>query len=237
MKAKLIGLVSATAFACAVAAPAFAGGMTNWDFYTLLNSQGYNNESVGSTSDVFTQTPDSLFALSVSQMGSADAVSGDCEGSWCASTLDLWAKNGGTTNEQGLGLAGDPYGDGGEIFYPNGVYLDTQDVSGHVTSFTIGSVQGTSKSGESWEVQAWNGTAWATLGSGTGGGVVTLTGDFAAYDQFIISEPSSMLVNGSNDIVLMDMTTVPEPGTLALLAGGLLGCAFFVSRRRRARQS
>ena len=41
--------------------------------------------------------------------------------------------------------------------------------------------------------------------------------------------------DSNNNIVLMSVTTVPEPGTLALFAAGLLGCALFV--RRRARQS
>jgi len=238
MKTKLMGLLSGTALACAVAAaPAMAGGMTNWNFYSLLNNQGYNNTDIGSSYDSFAQGYESVQVDSVSQKGSS-AATDICAGAWCLSYLDLFAKNGGTAGEQGLGLAGDPYGNGGEIYYPNGIYVNTAGVSGHVTSFTLGSVQGNAKSGEGWAVLAANDTSsdWTLLGSGVGSNIVDFSNPaLADYTNFIIAEPNSDLVNGSNDIVLMSMTTVPEPGTLALFGAGLLGCAFFVSRRRRTR--
>lgn len=240
MKIKLIGFISATALALAAATPALATqlpGSTTWDFYTLLNNQGFNGETTGNTSDTFTQGSQSVYTLSVSQAGTTNATS-DCNSGWCASNLDLYAKNGGTPAEQGLGLASDPYGAGGEIYYPNGIYVDTSQTNGPVSSFTLGSVQGTSTSGENWTILGLNWTTlnWDTLGSGTGGGVVTFSSStLANYTGFIIAEPNANTVNGSNDIVLMSVTTVPEPGTLALLAFGLAAVGFAASRRRKAR--
>lgn len=238
MKTKLIGILSATALAWAAAgAPALAGTM-NWDFYTLLNNQGYNNQDIGSNNAYFQQGDQAMLTVSVSQQGSTEA-STNCIAGWCASNLDLWAKNAGTPSEQGLGLAQDPYGSGGEIYYPNGIAIES---SAQISSFTLGSVQGTTSSGESWAVLGLNFNTgnWDTLGSGmgtsNGSGVVTFSGsNLADYSLFIISQPNANLVNGSNDIVLMSATTVPEPGTLALLAAGLAALGFTVIRRRSAR--
>jgi hypothetical protein len=242
MKITLIGFISATALAWAIAAtPALAtvlpAGATTWDFYTLLNSQGYNGESTGNTADIFNQGGQSLFVESVSQAGSA-ASNGNCLANWCGSSLDLYAKNGGTPSEQGLGLSGDPYGNGGEIYYPNGILVTTEADPGDVSGFTMGSVQGTATSGENWAVLGFNYTTgnWDTLGSGSGGDIVNFDSSaLAHYNLFIISQPSPDLVNGSNDIVLMSMTTVPEPGTLTLLAVGLAAMGLAVSRRRKIR--
>jgi hypothetical protein len=78
-----------------------------------------------------------------------------------------------------------------------------------------------------------------TLGNGTGsesalGGPDTIR----SYSLTVVDTFSAGL--GSDPSYSVDTTVtqaVPEPGTLALLGGGLLGCAFVASRRRRARQS
>lgn len=239
MKTKLIGLVSATALGWAVAAaPALAGGML-WDFHALLTSQGHPSGDIGSNSDTFTQGSQSLEAIAVSQKGTTDATS-ECAFNWCLSTLDLYSKDGSGASEQGLGLSGDPLGGGGEIYYPNGIFLSTTGISGHIASIELGSLQGTSTSGESWEILGANNnsTSWSWVASGMGGNTATYSGaNLADYTYFIVEDPSGTLVNNSNDIVLMNVTTVPEPSALALFAAGLLGCALFINRRRRARQS
>ena len=147
--------------------------------------------------------------------------------------------------ETGLGLVPDPSKDN-EIFYPNGVGLTT--ASGYIWGLELGSVQ----TGESWQVLGCSNDSGCTtvLGQGIGGSsdsTVTLTGFAnAGYWGYVVDVPCA---NGDptcslgsttastdlpNNIVLMSVTTVPEPGTLALFAAGLLGCGLFL--RRRARQ-
>jgi hypothetical protein len=43
--------------------------------------------------------------------------------------------------------------------------------------------------------------------------------------------------NAALSIIDQRFSTVPEPGTLALFGGSLLGCALFVGRRRRSQQT
>ena len=143
-----------------------------------------------------------------------------------------------------------------EIGYPYGIALTTS--SGYISGLELGSVQ----NGESWQVLGCtDGLSPAAcsvldsgIGSGTGGSTVNVSGlgDFSGYIvdvpcQNSISNcnpgqvpgalPDPGSTDSSNNILLMSVTTVsnvPEPGTLALFAAGLLGCLFFV--RRRARQ-
>ena len=224
MKLKLAAVCSATLLAFAAAsAPAFAG-MMNWNFLTLAGNPAQPGASLMGTSYTFTQGSMSLTANSMTLSGS----------SWVMGTADLYAKNGGTADEDGLGLTGDPSG-AHEIYYPNGIELT--GFSGHISDVMIGSLQGTASNGESWAVFGSNdGTAWTELGSGMGG----LTENFNSaslmgYSDLIITDPSATPYLNSNDIVLMGVTTttVPEPGTLALFGAALLGCALFISRRRR----
>ena len=138
-----------------------------------------------------------------------------------------------------------------EITYPYGIAFRTS--SGYIGGFELGSVQ----SGESWQVlgcSSFSSTGCTVLASGIGGsasGTVTLTGlgSFAGYvvDTPCPNSDSSCnpgvvpggstytgTTNSSNNILVMSATTVPEPGTLALFAAGLLGGILLV--RRRARQ-
>lgn len=237
MNMRFAGLVSATVLACAAAAaPASATAIT-WDFFTLSGAPvTAPGTDLGSNVHVFTQGPQSVYAQSGINTGGSTWVP-------AATSVHLYAKyigapNNLTNDERGLGLSGDPYSTG-EIYNPYGIYLDLRGTTyGHATDVTIGSVQGTSTSGESWAV--WgsnNGIAWVNLGSGSGGTMVNFNASsLASYDQLIIADPSATRVNGSNDIVLMSVTTadVPEPATLGLLGLGLAGLGLGLGRRRKA---
>lgn len=237
MKLKLAAICSGTLLALAAAsAPAFAGQM-NWDFYTLTGSPTQPGTQLGLT-DSWMQGGQTLGATSYTSPGGCTVADGSgC--TWQAGTEDLYAKNGGSTAEQGLGLINDPSGSN-EIYYPNGIMV-TLPTGTYATDVMIGSLQGTAQNGEAWAVYgSTDGNTWTLLGNGMGG----LTENFnspslAGYSDLIISDPSWSPYVNSNDNVLMSITTntVPEPGTLALFAAGLLGCALFVGRRRRARQS
>lgn len=215
----------------AAAAPAFAGPLM-WNFYSLGGSPT-SNKNLGVTSTTFTQGTESLTTTSMMWNSSTST--------WGSGNGDLVIKAGGSAEEEGMGLSNDPYPIGSstsndEIAYPNGI--EVSGFSGHVSDVMIGSIQGTSTNGESWAVYGSNnGSSWTQLGSGMGG----LTESFNSaslmdYSHLIISDPSSTPYTNSNDVVLMSVTTVPEPGTLALFAAGLLGCALLAARRRRARQ-
>jgi hypothetical protein len=157
----------------------------------------------------------------------------------------------GVMSETGLGLVPNP---NQEIFNPAGIALKVTTPNEYLSSVNIGSVQ----TGESWQVLGCSmaGPGFGScnsLGGGVGGqngtSMVTVSGLNAThYDSYIVDVPcmndstSCMIdgknygaTNGSNNIVLMSATTVPEPGTLALMAAGLFGLGWMV-RRRRARQ-
>ncbi len=182
-------------------------------------------------------------------------VPGGAMGMWnessCSSTTSepclFYKYTAGNPVETGLGLEPDPSGDN-EIYYPNAIGLIA--TSGYISGLELGSVQ----SGESWQVMGCSNDGGCTaLAAGVGGNsdsTVTLTGlANANYFGYVVDVPCpdntasctpgtgapDPATDSNNNIVLMSVTTVPEPGTLALFAAGLLGCALFV--RRRARQS
>ena len=229
MKLKLAALGSALLLACAATAPVMANTIT-WNFYTLGGSPAAPGTSMNSTSATFQQGGIFLQVVSATSSGCTQPYS-----SWCPGTGDLYVKNGGT-GEQGLGLTNDPYKNN-EIANPNGIYLSPNQ--GFISSIQLGSVQ----AGETWSIWGSNdGLDWSELGWGTGTGngatVNYNSPTLLNYDQIIVADPYLMNqgMGSSNNVVLACITTVPEPGTLALFAAGLLGCALVVARRR-ARQN
>ena len=233
MKLKLAALCSVTLLACAAAsAPAFAGSMT-WNFLSLAGNPPSPGMPIGLT-DSFMQGGMTLSVQSETSAGCGITMP-TC--AWSAGTADLYAKNGGSAYEDGLGLTGDPSNDH-EIYYPNGIMV-TLPTGTSAASVMIGSIQGTSTSGETWAVYGYDSSqsTWNLLGNGMGGNTENFnSASLMGYSQLVVSDPSRTPYTNSNDVVLMSITTVPEPGTLALFGAGLLGCALFIARRR-ARQS
>lgn len=209
---------------------------------------GLNNTNLGSRY-TFPGTSLTAFAL-VPGSGPGQWEESSCSGSGSGTTSEpclFYKYTAGDPVETGLGLEPDPAGDN-EIFYPNGIGLISS--SGYISSLELGSVQ----SGESWQVLGCRFDTGCTsiLGAGVGGNsasTVTLSGlpngGFFGYVVDVPCRPNAssctpgmnamdLSTDGSDNILLMSVTTVPEPGTLALFAAGLLGCALFAARRRGA---
>ena len=243
-KHALRSLTLAAALSLAFAGTAAAGTINFSAGWT-----GLNNTNLG-PSYQFPGTGLTAYAL----------VPGGTVGDWintgsCANTTSspclFYKYTAGDPTETGLGLVPDPSGNN-EIYYPNGIGLMTS--AGYISGLELGSVQ----NGESWQVLGCTNDAGCTslLGAGVGGtsgSTVTLTGfGNVGYWGYVVDVPcpgsdsscnpgtstTGTMTDQSNNIVLMSVTTVPEPGTLALFAAGLLGGALFLVRRRRAaRQS
>ena len=69
------------------------------------------------------------------------------------------------------------------------------------------------------------------LGHDSGVTPIAATGPYSLTEVYTITA-----VHGGSTNDTLDISTVPEPGTLALFGAGLLGCALLVSRRRRTSQ-
>ena len=245
MKLKYAGFVAIAIVLAGAGAQSAHAGAINWSFNALNGSPAQPGKSL-LTQETYTQDGETLTATST-RYTCRYFLCG-----WAGSTVDLYAKNGGTAAEQGLGLTNDPSGDH-EITDPYGISISLS--SGTFTSINIGSVQ----SGETWAVWGTHDGGWQKLGSGMGtetsNPLVTfdLTGLSARYSQLILTDPqqgngySSWWCNtsGSNNILLQGVSSTgevpvstPEPGALAMFTAGLLGCALFINRRRRvARES
>jgi hypothetical protein len=79
--------------------------------------------------------------------------------------------------------------------------------------------------------QLFAGSVGTSFGSASDVTRIAATGPYSLTEVYTIAAGHS---GTSNDT--FDISTVPEPGTLALFGAGLLGCALLVGRRRRASQ-
>jgi hypothetical protein len=153
----------------------------------------------------------------------------------------LYGKNFGG-DEQGLGLAADPSGDN-EIYWGNShlgafVEVDVSALFGLVSSAQF--FMGSTTNGEQWIVYGSNdaGCGWFCGGSSVTGfdeGTHDLFnfGTYKYYDFYSLgtggnAAPGNVLLGG------LALTSVPEPGSWAMMLLGFAGIGVAMRRRRRA---
>jgi len=150
-----------------------------------------------------------------------DGLAASCGSTTCG-TLDIWISDTGFTTQVGPnGLATTIGGSlKGSGMLTQTAYMDTSNAY-FGTSTTIGTVYSSQS-----DLSGPNSYAMGGVAAGGSMGAYSLT----LADQFMGSDGATFSVDDQ-------IVATPEPGAFAIFAAGLLGCALFVSRRRRARQS
>jgi hypothetical protein len=217
----VLGLLGATALTMASAASA----TVNIDFGSHPGNLG--------TSETYTSG-----ALSVSAYGYSD-------GFILSAPADLYGKNFGG-DEQGLGLAGDPSGQN-EIYWGNSILgafveLDVSALFGLVSNAQF--FMNSTTEGEQWAVYGSNsvGCGWFCPGASlplTGSDEGTLHdlfdfGTYQYYDFYSLgtggnAAPGNVLLGG----LALTPSSVPEPGTWAMMLLGFGGVGAAMRRSRK----
>jgi hypothetical protein len=156
-----------------------------------------------------------------------DGLAASCGSATCGA-LDIWISDTGFTTPVGPnGLATTIGGSlNGSGTLTQWAYMDAY--TGLPTStdyFNTNTLIGMVSSSQS-DLSGPNSYAMGGVAAGGSMGAYSLT----LADQFTGSDGATFSVDDQ-------IVATPEPGAFAIFAAGLLGCALFVSRRRRARQS
>jgi hypothetical protein len=223
-------------------APATAGTI-NFDFCAIPGSNcvvpSASEDSSLGTTDSFT-----VSGLTIHAAGFGGTSSGGANIS-TGSTVNLWAKNGGG-DETGLGLANDPSGDheiSGSFCWQNCAPTNLIEISLPAPESKFSFQMGSSTSGEGWLVYGSNSpsSGFVLVDSGTDENSHTLTGTTPGlndgnyqYYYFAFNWADYDWNNGNNVLlenVDFNVSSTPIPGTLPLLATGLVG--LFALRRKR----
>ena len=211
MKMKIASLVSMTALAVALSAPAMATTFT----FTPTEAGVLAPNDLGASTVTFHE-------------GAAYITATDGFSGAIAAPGDLWWKGPGL-GETGLGVTHDPYGNNEIAANTAGgfqyITLDMTHAGGLPYDITIDSLQTT----ESARIYACSDSACSVRSL-----LTTLTGDPVEQDFLVTGgTPFIRIEAGSRNVLIESVSTpnVPEPATLSLLGLGLAGIGF--ARRKR----